>query len=108
VADRELDFPFCICWANENWTRRWDGAEREVLLRQDYPHDHSLALLNDLIPLFRDPRYLRIDGAPVFLVYRVSELPDAPKTARLWRETAARPFPPSSSLALLPSAGQSP
>jgi lipopolysaccharide biosynthesis protein len=81
------DFPFCLAWANENWTRRWDGNERSVLARQDYavdPRPHARWLAQ----AFRDERYVRHEGRPLFLVYRASDLPDPRATTQLWREEA--------------------
>jgi lipopolysaccharide biosynthesis protein len=82
------DLPFCLCWANENWTRVWDGGERNVLLEQHYSLEDDLAHIRSLIPAFKDPRYIRIDGKPLFLVYRTELLPDPAKTAALWQEEA--------------------
>ena len=86
LADPGSDMPFCLCWANENWTRRWDAAEHEVLIAQKYLPDDDLNFIKDLIPVFMDPRYIRIDGAPFLIVYRPTHLPDARKTVALWRE----------------------
>jgi glycosyl transferase family WbsX len=86
----EPDFPFCLCWANENWTRRWDGLESEVLLEQKYGTDDDLAHIRALIPLFHDPRYFRVMGRPFFAVYRASVFPDPQKTAEVWRREAER------------------
>jgi lipopolysaccharide biosynthesis protein len=82
------DLPFCLCWANENWTRRWDGLEREVLISQAYSLADDRAHLESLLPAFRDPRYVRINGKPLFLVYRTEQLPDPARTAETWREQA--------------------
>ncbi|KAF0102861.1 MAG: polysaccharide biosynthesis protein [bacterium] len=84
------DFPFCLCWANENWTRVWDGGERNVLLSQIYSSEDDLAHIRSLISAFKDPRYIRIDGKPLFLVYRTESLPNPFKSAQIWREEAAR------------------
>lgn len=84
------DFPFCLCWANENWTRAWDGGERHVLLGQHYSFEDDLAHIRSLIPAFKDPRYIRIDGKPLFLVYRTELLPDPATTAALWQEEARK------------------
>ena len=71
------DFPFCLCWANENWTRRWSGRDGEVLVRQTYSERDDLTHIRWLAEAFSDPRYLRIRGRPVFLVYRAASIPDA-------------------------------
>ncbi|HNN35657.1 MAG TPA: glycoside hydrolase family 99-like domain-containing protein [Pseudomonadales bacterium] len=84
------DFPFCLCWANENWTRVWDGGERDVLLGQNYNHEDDFLHIQSLIPAFRDPRYIRINGRPLFLVYRTELLPDPARTAEIWREVAIK------------------
>lgn len=86
LADPESDMPFCLCWANENWTRRWDAAEHEILIAQRYLPDDDLNFIKSLIPFFSDPRYIRIDGAPFLIVYRPQHLPDARKTAAIWRD----------------------
>ncbi|NNM87769.1 MAG: glycoside hydrolase family 99-like domain-containing protein [Phycisphaerae bacterium] len=85
LAHPEMDFPFCLCWANENWTRRWDGRERDVLLRQSYSADDDIGFIDSIIPALRDRRYLRIHGKAVLLVYRADLLPDAKATAGRWR-----------------------
>lgn len=90
LASGKPDFPFCLCWANENWTRRWEGDDKHVLLKQNYSHEDDLAHIQSLIPAFRDERYIRIDGKPLFLVYRAEFLPDPVRTAEIWREAAAR------------------
>ena len=56
LADPSLDFPFCAMWANENWTRRWDGLEREVLIAQEYRESDDAALVAHFARLFADPR----------------------------------------------------
>ncbi len=86
LADPESDMPFSLCWANENWTRRWDAAEHEVLIAQRYLPDDDLNFIKSLIPFFSDPRYIRIDGKPFLIVYRPQHLPDARKTAVIWRD----------------------
>lgn len=84
------DFPFCLCWANENWTRVWDGWNGQVLLEQHYSPEDDRRHLRTLVDAFRDPRYIRVDGKPLFLVYRVSMLPQPAQTAEVWREEAYR------------------
>src|SRR5690606_18897864 len=57
LASGKPDFPFCLCWANENWTRRWDGRESDILIAQNYSEESNLAFILELLPVFRDPRY---------------------------------------------------
>jgi lipopolysaccharide biosynthesis protein len=84
------DFPFCLCWANENWTRRWDGLDKEVLLEQVYSEEDDRAHLRHLAKAFADPRYIRVDGKPVFVVYRTQLMPDPKRTAEVWRDEALK------------------
>lgn len=86
----EPDFPFCLCWANENWTRTWDGGSQRKLLGQSYCADDDRRHIRALEAAFHDPRYIRVGGRPLFLVYRLSELPDPRRTAEIWREEAER------------------
>lgn len=85
LSEPAIDFPFCLMWANENWTRRWDGSEKEILISQDYCLDDDDELIEDLARHFRDERYIRINGRPVFMIYRPSLIPDASKRIARWR-----------------------
>jgi lipopolysaccharide biosynthesis protein len=89
-ASGEPDFPYCLCWANENWTRRWDGADQEVLIAQNPSVADDERLILDLLPHFRDPRYVRVDGKPLFIVYRIGAMPNVARAAELWRTIARR------------------
>ncbi|MDT7537961.1 MAG: hypothetical protein QOI82_1546 [Actinomycetota bacterium] len=90
LASGEPDFPFALCWANENWTRVWDGGADQVLLGQDYSDEDDLAHIRSLLPAFADPRYIRVGGKPMFLVYRAGRMPDPKRTTDIWRAEAAR------------------
>jgi lipopolysaccharide biosynthesis protein len=90
LASGKPDFPFCLCWANESWTRRWDGQEAEILIRQNYSEEDDLNHIRWLAAVFRDPRYIRVEGHPLFLVYRLSHLPNPGRTIKLWRNEALR------------------
>jgi lipopolysaccharide biosynthesis protein len=88
LASGQPDFPFCLCWANENWTRTWDGHSGVNLIEQVYSADDDRAHLRALAPAFGDPRYVRVDSRPLFLVYRASRLPDPRQTTDRWRAEA--------------------
>lgn len=91
LSSQEPDFPFMFCWANENWTRAWDGANKNVLIEQNYSFDDDVAHINYLLDnVFCDKRYIRIDGKPVFAVYRTSLFPNIKKTVDIWRTEARK------------------
>ncbi|MER8584836.1 glycoside hydrolase family 99-like domain-containing protein [Mesorhizobium sp. M1338] len=86
LENSDIDIEFCLCWANENWTRRWDGQEQDVLMSQQHSPSDDVAFLDDILPALRDRRYLRHEGRAVLIVYRASLLPDPAATAARWRE----------------------
>jgi hypothetical protein len=90
LASGSPDFPFALCWANEEWTRNWDAATGSVLMPQEFSHEDDLAHIQYLIEAFKDPRYIRIDGRPMMLVYRPQLLPDPVGTFRIWRDEAKK------------------
>ncbi len=113
VADRTIPFRYCICWANENWTRHWDGGSREIIFEQRYDDDALLSIVRDAVRYAADSRYIRVNRKPLFLVYRPLLIPDPQAFAALARdafraaghegvhlvyvesmETAARALPP--------------
>lgn len=90
LAEKDPDFPFMLCWANENWTRAWDGSDREVLLAQTYTRQDTIAHARHLAPAFADPRYIRIHGHPVFAIYNADELPCPRSWCDTFRETSLK------------------
>lgn len=86
-VENEIDFPFCVCWANQNWTRAWDGNETEVLLKQTYnEEDHRNHIRYLAENYFSSKNYIKVDGKPLFIVYRTELFPDTHKTANIWRK----------------------
>jgi len=86
LASGKPDFPFCVCWANENWSRNWDGQNRHVLMEQNYSNESNKALIHEFIPMMKDKRYIRHHGKPVLVVYRIKIIPNWLETAAMWRE----------------------
>jgi glycosyl transferase family WbsX len=83
------DLPFCLAWANEPWTRTWLG-QGEALVEQTYSPADDLAHARWLVEAWGDPRWLRVDGRPVFVVYCPNALPDARRTVDTLRSEAVR------------------
>ncbi len=86
----DIRLPFCLCWANENWSRNWDGGNRELLLEQRHSPEDDAAHFRLLLRFMQDPRYIRVHGKPLLLVYRTRLLPDPAATATHWRIMAER------------------
>jgi len=91
LSSGKPDLPFCLCWANQTWTGIWHGAPNRVLIEQTYPGeaDHR-AHFETLLPAFRDPRHIRVDGKPLFVLYQPHAIPDTRKVLEFWRSLAAR------------------
>ena len=85
-AESDMPIDFCLMWANENWTRAWDGLESEVLIQQDYREEDEESFLDDTARYMANPKYLTVADRPVFIVYRASLLPEARVTLARWRE----------------------
>ncbi len=89
VASGEPDFPFALAWANQTWSGAWHGAADRVLLEQRYPGpDDERAHFDHILPALRDPRYVTVDGKPIFYVFRPEELPDPAGFVERWQEMA--------------------
>ena len=89
LSSGEPGFPFCLCWANHSWNTTWQGTD-EMLVEQTYPgwDDHA-AHFDWLLTAFRDPRYLRVEGKPIFCIYKPDDIPAVAEVAAFWRERAA-------------------
>lgn len=79
------DFPFALCWANESWSRTWSGREHDVLIQQAYSEDDHRAHVHWLAPVLDDPRYIRVDGRPLLLIYRPDAIPELARMVTGWK-----------------------
>ncbi|WP_312075192.1 glycoside hydrolase family 99-like domain-containing protein [Chryseobacterium sp.] len=89
IKNPKEDLPFMLCWANENWTRAWDGAEKQILIKQEYSLEDDEKHIRFLFDnIFNDSRYIRIEGKIFFAVYRPIHFPNIEETVKLWRKIA--------------------
>ena len=94
LASGSPNFPFCLCWANQTWTGIWHGAPDRILIQQTYPdyQDHRNHFFW-LLRAFSDPRYLTVQGKPLFCIYRPMEIPEIRRVTDFWRELALKTSP---------------
>ncbi len=88
LSHPEIQLNFCLCWANENWTRKWDGMEEDILMRQEYTQEDPKNFILDMKKYLEDPRYIRIDGKPLLLVYNPQSIPKPAEVFQKCRKTA--------------------
>ncbi len=86
LDEKSWDFNFMICWANENWTKRWDGMDHEVIIGQKYNQDDPIKFIKDVAPILNDSRYITVDNKPVLAVYRPSTISNIDEYAATWRQ----------------------
>ena len=84
------DFPFCLCWANETWSKRWLGEDKEILIQQSYSEEDFRNHARWLAGVFSDKRYIRVNGRPVFVIYRYAGIPKEIPAIRILREELKR------------------
>ena len=97
LESQKPDFPFCYFWANETWSRRWENKENVVLISQEYSEEDDRHHAEWLIQSFKDDRYIKINGRPLFLIYKPFDLPNPQRTFEIFEEVCAahgvpRPF----------------
>ncbi|WP_423818464.1 glycoside hydrolase family 99-like domain-containing protein [Salinimicrobium sp. TIG7-5_MAKvit] len=92
LRDREPDFPFCFCWANETWKGIWHGVDNpEVLIEQTYNGENGYRqYFTYLLPFFKDSRYIKVDSKPMFHIYRVEDIPDFDNFSKIFNEEARK------------------
>ena len=86
LNNRDIDFLFLLIWANENWTKRWDGKEQDILIQQDYLESDPEKFIKDIKKYLIDQRYIKINDKPIIGVYEPRKIPNLIKTISIWRE----------------------
>jgi hypothetical protein len=86
LDNKDIDIPFCLNWANESWTRRWDGSEDQILVKQPYNSGDDVKYAEYVCEFVSDERYIKINGRPLIMLYRPGQLPNARASVDRWRE----------------------
>lgn len=86
LADRDVYMPFCLCWANPQWNRKWLGKEEEILLDHDYYPNYDLDFISDAWQFLDDERYITVNGAPIIIIYHADLLPNLKRTIDTWND----------------------
>lgn len=85
LNDKSLDMPFCLCWANENWTKRFDGTSQDVIMEQPNTIESYKEVIHDITRYLQDSRYIEVDGKKLLIIYRPSFIPDFEEVLDYWR-----------------------
>lgn len=91
LLNKDVKIPFCFAWANETWSGRWHGLNEKILIKQQY-----LGLKDDtdhfykLLPFFKDERYIKKEGKPLFLILNQNEHPYLKEFINLWNSLSYR------------------
>ncbi|PUE13570.1 glycoside hydrolase family 99-like domain-containing protein [Limnohabitans sp. WS1] len=85
IENKDIDIKFMLCWANENWTKTWDGQESDILLEQKYLPDDPVKFISDISIYVKDSRYICVDGKPVIMVYKPQVIPRVKLVFQVWR-----------------------
>lgn len=81
------DFPFMLCWANENWSRNWDGGSEKILIEQKHSVEDFVSHAHHLVKYFQDKRYIKINNKPVFAIYKDLLIEDIENCINAFRNT---------------------
>ena len=90
LENKDIDFPFCLSWANETWSRRWDGKDHDILIQQSHPPtiESWSEHFDYLIKAWTDRRAIKIDGKPVFIIYRPQKIEQIDAMLGYWNKRA--------------------
>ena len=90
LENKDIDFPFLLIWANENWSRNWDGGNRKILMQQNYKINDPQNFIKDIQIYLRDDRYIKINEKTVIGIYKPLKIPQLKETLSIWRKEAKK------------------
>lgn len=85
INDKAIDFPFCICWVNESWTKQWSGASNTPLIEISKDINSNKRFIKQIYKLFINRNYIRIDNKPVLIIYKIENIPSLEEVIGYWR-----------------------
>lgn len=85
LNNKDINFPFCLCWANESWTRAFFGSSREIIMKQSHTVESYKKFIEDAAEYLKDPRYLTVNGKKVILIYKPHDVPKCKEVLAYWR-----------------------
>ena len=85
LENKDIDFPFLLIWANENWSRAWDGSNRMILIKQEYKKDDPENFIKDIKKYVIDQRYIKLKDKPIIGIYEPYKIPNITETILIWR-----------------------
>jgi hypothetical protein len=87
-ASIDTEFKFSLCWANESWSRRWDGSEHELLIRQEHDPEKDMHFIDDVLPYMKKKNYISVEGRKLLAIYRPKLLNRMADVIKHWRKRA--------------------
>ena len=90
LINKNLDFKFLLIWANENWTRRWNGLNKKILIKQEYNDNDPINFIIDIKKYIIDKRYIKINQKPIIGLYEPKNIPNLEKIISQWREESIK------------------
>ena len=85
ATNSKIQFPFCLCWANENWTRKWDGRQQDVLLKQTYDSKYMKDFIARVAKYFLNDNYIKINNRPVLIIYNAKAIDNLEYCLEYWK-----------------------
>lgn len=91
LKEKDIDFPFCISWANEHWTNQWVSSQNSILIEQKYGEEKDwISHFEYLLPFFKDKRYIKKDGKPIIIIYRPELIDCLKEMIDCWQKLAKK------------------